>query len=250
MSQTKLISIKNPIIDAQMQLGIDHDKDVMWFTRLATQAEIEIGSYYQYERTRAVVDVNGCVACLPADNVLVEIAVMGDQGEGCGDLLNMFCGISGVTTTNLANQANFLVVDIGGAVGDTVAFGTVGYEIQNNKIILQQPRDGQQMTVQYLRHMKDCDGFAMISENHVLAIKAYICLHYAIRGQNKNYIDRDMISYWKEQWDRECRHGRAEDNRLTYTQRQDAANVYTNPLTGRGLWQGMYTTLGNSYKIW
>ena len=43
MSINRLVSIKVPILDAQAFLGIDHDKDIPFMTRLATLAEKEIG---------------------------------------------------------------------------------------------------------------------------------------------------------------------------------------------------------------
>jgi len=250
MSINKVISVQNPILDAKEFLGIDHDKDNAIFTRWATLAEKEIGSYYQYERKRTVVTISGCTACLPTDAVLVEIAVIGDLGTDCGDLLNRFCGTINVTTTNMAGQSNFLVIDIGGTVGETINFGYMTYAVQDNKIVLDTNRDGVEMTIQYLRYKTDCDGFMEVGENHVNAIRWFITWMYYMRGKNKNYIDRDLISMARQEWDRECRHARAEDNRLSYSQHMDAARMYSNPYTGRGIWQGLYTTLGNSFFIW
>lgn len=246
MSINKLISIKNPILDAQNILGIDHDKDVPLFTRLATLAEKEIGSYFQYERKQKVIEICGCSANLPNDSVLVEVAAMGDLGENCGDLLRRVCGITG-TTTNLSDNVNFLVVDIGGSVGEEINIGTVNYSIQNNKIIFDSDRDGQFITVQYLRYKTDCDGFMEIGENHVNAIRWYIIWHHYLGKKNKNYIDRDSMREAKAEWERECRHARAEDGRMTQSQREEAARLYSNPMTGRGLTLGMTPT---NYRIW
>lgn len=247
----KLVSVKNAIVEAQEILGIDHDKDVPVFTMWATRAEEKIGSYYQYERKRVVVTVEGCVACLPSDAVLIEIAVTGDQGEDCGDLLSRYCNNQSVTNTNLAGQSNFLVIDVGGAIGDTITMGYLNYHVQNNKLIFDNDaRSGQKMTVQYLRYKTDCDGNMEIIYNHIDAVKWYIVWNYYIRNKNKNYIDRDMINMAKMEWDNNCKQARAEDARMSFSEREQAAKMYSNPFTGRGLWQGMYTTLGNSFKIW
>jgi len=250
MSINKLVSIKVPILDAQAFLGIDHDKDIPFMTRLATLAEKEIGSYFQYERKREVVTICGCTAAIPNDAVWVEIAVMGDQGVGCGNLLNMFCGNQAVTNTNLDGQANFLVVDVGGATGETVTFGYRNYVLQNNKLVFDANLDGQVVTIQYLRFKTDCDGFMEVGENHVEAIREFIIWKYYERKSNPTYIDDRRAKDAMREWDRLCRHARAEDNRLTQTEQQEAAVLFANPYTGRGLWQNMYTALGNSYFIW
>jgi len=251
MSINKLVSIRNPIIEAKALLGIDHDKDDPFMINLATNAEKQIGSYYQYERTKKVLTISGCVACLPNDAVLVEIAVIGDLGTDCGDLLSRYCGgVGSNSVTNVNSNGLFLVVDLSPSLDGTVSFGYVGYSIQNNKIIFDNPHDGQQVTVQYLKFKTDCDGYLEVGENHINAIREYIMWNYLRRQSAKNYIDRDMMVLAREEWNRECRHARAEDNRLSFSQQQEAKRLYNNPMSGVGLWQGMYTTLGNFYTIW
>lgn len=237
-------------MDAQDYLGIDHDKDIPFFTKLATEAEKKIGSYFQYERHIEVLDICGCIALLPSDSILVEIAVMGNQdNDCCTNLFNRMCGVSG-TTTNLADNVNFLVIDIGGGIGDEVSFGYVGYEIQNNKIIFDVDRDSEQVTIQYLRLKRDCDGFVEVGENHIEAITWYIIYRYYFRKSLSNYMERDKMREAKAEWERNCAHARAEDNRMTYPDRQQAANLYADPYSGKGIWQGMSTTLGTRFSIW
>ncbi|MFA7287673.1 MAG: hypothetical protein WC055_02235 [Melioribacteraceae bacterium] len=251
MSINKLISVRNPIIDAQDFLGIDHDKDVPWFTRLATLAEQQIGSYYQYERKRKVINISNCVACLPNDAVLVEAAILGDLGEDCDNLFASACGgVGSNSVTNVNSNGLFLVVDLSPSPDSSISFGKVDYSIQNNKIIFDRSRDGQKVTVQYIRYKTDCDGFIEVGENHVNAIRWYIIYHYLFRKSGSNYIERDKMNIAFQEWNRECRHARAEDNRLTESQYREVARAYNNPMSGRGLWQGMYTTLGNFYTIW
>lgn len=255
MSINKLISIHNPIIDAMAQLGIDHDKDLPYFTQLATDAEKQIGSANQYERTRTVLDITGCTACLPADSVLVEIAIMGNAGSGCDNLFATICGNDniGVQVSQNPNQTNFLVVDVGDVNAPVFPYSYVNYNIQNNKIIFDHDYTDQQVTVQYLRFKTDCNGFMEINENHVNAIKWYIVFNYMFRRQGRRsgtYIDRDLMQLAFQEWNRECAHSRAEDNRSTYSQQENMARMYNNPFSGRGLWQGMETTLGSGYYIW
>jgi hypothetical protein len=250
MSVNKLISIKNAIIDAQDFLGIDHDKDVPFFTRLATLAEKEIGSARQYERTKTVVTICGCTAPIPNDCALVEVVVMGDYNNNCNNLLTQFCGNQSFTNVTLSGQAAFLVIDVGSPVGETTSFGYKNLIIQNNKLVFDTDLDGQVVTIQYLKFKTDCDGFLEIGENHVNAIRWYIIYHYLFRMSSGNYIERDKMNMAFQEWNRECRHARAEDNRLTESEQREVSLIYTNPHSGRGLWEGMYTTLGNSYFIW
>jgi len=82
------------------------------------------------------------------------------------------------------------------------------------------------------------------------AIREYIIWQYTRRQRQKNYIDRDMMALAEREWNRLCRNARAEDNRLTTSQSAEVARQWNNPMSGKGLWQGMYTTLGNYYTIW
>ena len=251
MSINKLVSVKNPIIDAQDYLGIDHDKDIPFFMKLATTAEKQIGSYYQYERTKKALPIVNCVACLPNDAVLVEVAVLGDLGEDCDNLLARYCGGTGSNSvTDVNSNGLFLVVDLSPNSDTSINFGLVDYEIQNNKIIFSTSKDGQSVTVQYIKFKTDCEGFIEVGENHVDAIREYIIWQYTRRQRQKNYIDRDMMALAEREWNRLCRHARAEDNRLTASQHADFSRQWNNPRSGKGLWQGAYTTLGNYYTIW
>lgn len=254
MSINKLISIRNPIIDAQDTLGIDHDKDIPYFTKLATDAEKQIGSYYQYERTKKVIDVVNNIACLPNDAVLVECAMVGDHlsDANCDSNFNNILNntISNNSVTNVNSNGLFLVVDISSNTPDSFNFNPLYYDIQNNKILFKNACNADKITIRYLKFKTDCDGFLEIGENHVNAIKWYIVWMYSFRQKAKNYIDRDLMNMAREEWNRECRHARAEDNRLTKPERDMVARMYGNPMSGRGLWQGMYTTLGTNFTIW
>lgn len=251
MSVNKLVSIRNPIVDAQMALDIDHDKDIPIFTRWATLAEKEIGSYNQYERTKAVLNIKGCVANLPNDCVMVELGIMGDHGTDCDNLFNVGCGITS-NVTNVNSNGLFLVVDIYDYNNGSYNWGYVDFNIQNNKIIFDRGCVSEHITIQYLKYKTDCDGFMEIGENHVNAIKWFIMYNYSLRKMSKsgNYIDRDLMRLYREEWNRECAHARAQDNELTSSQRKRVVNLWHNPWAGKGMWQGMYGSLGNAYNIW
>ncbi len=235
MSINKLISINNPIIDAMEMLGLENDKDKMVLTRWAYQAEKEIGSRYQFIKKKAVLDIHGCSACLPNDAAYVQGAVMGDQGCDCTDLLYQFCGTNVADTSVFSSPVGptFLVVDVsGGYKGFDRA---LQYELQNNKMVFYHNLDGKQVTVQYLGYKTDCDGFLEISENHVLAITAYLCWKYFMRKRRPSNEDFYKIREWKAEWDREAGNARGQDSRLTEGQRANIVAMLHDPLIGYGI---------------
>lgn len=247
-----LISIKNAIINAQDYLGIDHDKDVPFFTNLATEAEKKIGSRYQLERKKAVLTITDCIAPIPNDAVKIEIAVMGDLGENCNNILAQVC--SGITNnvTNVNSNGLFLVVDINSTDSGNAypAFGYVQYTIQNNKILFDQSYCDQQVTIQYLALKKDCDGFIEVGQNHIEAITWYIIFRYLFRKSTASYIERDKMMLAKQEWERTCANSRAVDADPTFSEHRDMVRLFHDPYSGIGLWQGMNSTLGVNYSIW
>lgn len=250
MSINKLVSIKNAIVDAQDALGVDHDKDIPWFTRLAIKAEKDIGSRAQYERARVVLEVNNNICNLPNDAVLIEVGLIGAVDINNNALFSGACGYGAANFTAISGTAAFLVVDYNSDLNGYNYFGYNNYNIQNNKMIFTGNNCASHMTIQYLRYVTDCDGFVKISENHVDAITEYIKYNYLQRKKNGNYIDRDNMRMAFQEWNRKCAHARAEDGRSTETETRQMVALYHNPWSGIGMWQGMYTTLGTNYNIW
>jgi len=246
MSVNKLISIKNPIVDAMDLLSVDHDKNIPFFTRLATLAEKEIGSFYQYTLKREVITITNCTACLPNDAVYVDIAILGDLGCDCDDLRAIVngSGVLNLPSTVGTVDNSFLVVDIGSASEGGGLIGSINFSIQNNKLIFEQNLDGYSITVQYLAYAVDCDGFMEIGENHVQAIKWYIIWNYLYRKNGINSMEYGKMNMAREEWNRECRHARAQDAELTNSQRAKMVGMYANPVSGVGMAYGMTTTLG------
>ncbi|CAK0764772.1 hypothetical protein CCP3SC1AL1_350018 [Gammaproteobacteria bacterium] len=247
MSINKLISVKNPIVDAMDLLGIDHDKNIPFFTRQAVLAEEEIGSSYQYITKREVLTIKNCIACLPSDAMYIDIAIMGDLGCDCGDLRANFCGGINLPSTYGTANNTFLVVDIGSAAEGGSLRGFCDFSVQNNKMVFANNYDGQFVTVQYLAPEVDCDGFVMIGQNHIQAIKWYIIWMYYFRKFGKNSLEYGQMNKAEEQWYRECAHARAQDAILTESQRAKIVGMFHAPYIGIGLSRGMNTTLGNSY---
>lgn len=250
MSIKKLISIKNPIVEAMAILNIQHDKLMPVFTAYATAAEKKIGSPAQYELKRSVLDITQCVACLPSDAVKVEIAIMGDRGESCDNLLRTYCTNYSSPSTYGTVDNTFLVVDAFDTP-DGINFGTVPFSIQNNKIIFETNRyDGQKVTVQYLSYKRDCDGFLEIGENHVDAIKWYIVWQYLYSRSAMNSLEYGKMNKAEMEWHRECAHARANDAIPTPTEWKNIVGMTHDPYAGISLNSGMYTTLGGMNNIW
>lgn len=247
MSINKLISIRNPVIDAITLLGLDHDKDMPALTRWAELAELEIGSRYQYERKRVVLDITGCSACLPTDAMKLERAILGDHGCDCEDLFAT-CITNGSIYNDQSNQdlSGFLIVDLAATTGSTQGYGIVMYEIQDNKILFMNDYDGQKVTIQYLGLVTDCDGFMMVGQNHVRAITAYLMYMNMARKKRKTGNEMQEMIMWRNEWNLLCSHARADDAELTETDRMAISDMVNDPFAGVGLWKGMRTTLGFS----
>lgn len=244
MSINKLVSIENPIIDAITDLGLDHDKDYPVFMRWAENAFKKIGSYYQYERKRAVLDITGCAACLPCDAMILERAIMGDFGCDCESLFNE-CFSSGRIEVDQSNGdlSGFLIVDLAATSQNPQVYGLVKYTIQDNKIIFNNNYDGQKVTIQYVGVKTDCNGLVMISENSVEAITTYIKYMHFTRKKRKSGAELQEMQFWYREWNRCCSDARAEDATLNESDRFAMADMLNNPYAGIGLWKGMRTTL-------
>ncbi len=249
MSINKLISIRNPIVDAMDLCSVDHDKNIPFFTRQAYLAEKEIGSIYQYVTKKEVLTINNCSACLPDDAEYLEIGILGDLGCDCDDLTKLACG-SGLNLPNtFGTVANtFLVVDMNVTETGNGLVGMVNFTIQNNKLIFEHNMDGQKITIQYQAVKKDCDGFVEIGQNHVNAIKWFIVYMFYFRKNGKNSLEYGQMNMAKAEWERECSHARAQDAELTPSQRQRIVGMYHNPYSGISLSIGMRTTLGGNYN--
>ena len=249
MSINKLISIHNPIIDAMTLLQIDHDKFMPNFTRWAVLAEKEIGSSMQFKKKRAVLTVTNCVAKLPLDAAYVQIAILGDHGLGCDDLIDNACAFFNNVNAFGSGGSTFLVVDVAGSLtGVGANYGRVDYQIQDNKIVLNNCRDTQKLTIQYLAAVTDEDGFPKVGQNHVLAITWYIVWMYYFSKTGMNSMEYGKMNKAEQEWHRECSHARAQDGAPTDSDKRIIVAQLHNPYAGIGLSVGMYTTLGNTWS--
>ena len=244
MSINKLVSIKNPILDALDQLGLDHTHDIALFTVWATMAEKEINSYFQFERKRKVIDICGCIAKLPEDASFIQTAILGDLGENCDNLMERLCNTA-IASNSASVKDSFLIIDAGSDFTNYI--GCIPHVVQDNKIILNHNYDGQKLTIQYLGYSCDEEGFLKVGQNHVAAIMWFIIWRYYFRKKNKSYIERDMMNEAKQEWNREYANSRAKDGRATESEQIEMANMVSNPLLGNGLAVGIFNQI---YAPW
>ena len=243
MSINKLISIRNPILNAMDLAALDHDKHLPLFMTWAYQAETEIGSYYQFERQWAVLDICGATAQLPDNCVRVEGAIMGSHPEESGSI---FSKVFSNPIVQLAQSTTntFLIVDSASSETTTGA-GIIPYGYQNNKILFEVEPKGDKVTIEYLGYSIDCDGFMQISENHIEAITHHILYKWCMRKRKKSGAEMQEMQWHYKEWDRLCAHSRALDSQLTETDKEEIARLYHDPYSGRGLFVGM--NINNTY---
>ncbi len=243
MSINKLISLKNPIIDAIDMLGLDHDKDYPIFATWAIDAEKEIGSRFQYIRKHAVLTIKGCAAELPCDAMYLQRALMGDLGCDCADLFNnCFGSINTSNTFSSGITDGFMIIDT--ALSSNASDWTMpSYQVQDNKILFMNNYDGQSVTIQYLGIKTDCDGFVMIGENHKRAIAMYITYMWTLRKKKKSGADNSDLNFRFQQWDNLCRHARGDDNQLTEADKVEISDMMHDPTSGRSISLGMRTAI-------
>lgn len=232
MSVNKLISIKEPILEAMKDMGIDITRDRATFAMWAVRAEKDIGSYYSYKRKRAVLDIVGCCAELPCDAAFMKVAVLGDHGCECGELMSSLC--SWASTISVASTETFLIIDKPDT--DGYCLGGIMWSIQDNSILFNKNLDGQKVTVEYLGLEEDCDGFVMINENHKEAIIEYIMWKFATRSRFSNLkMDHTDIRTHKMEYFRLASDARATDAMLTESERREIVGLLHDPLSGFGL---------------
>ncbi len=240
MSINKLVSVNNVIINLLDDLALDHTKYKPMFTNWAIWAEKQIGSFYQYEKKFAVLDICGCHAELPCDAKYLQRAIMGDRGCDCTDLFNMVCGnlLNSVNVTSGSiDSTSFLVVDLPSsatATSGTFSFGFMGYDIQDNKIIFKQNLDGQKVTIQYLGLKCDCDGIPLVGENHLEALAEY-CMYKFRRRNPKSGIQLGMIRDHKEAWERLAARSRGDDAEVNDSDYKRIVALLHDPYAGKGL---------------
>ena len=236
-----LVSIRGVILDALEDMGIDITNDVPTFTRWAIQADREIGSYYSYRRKHEVLTIQGCKAKLPFDAMKVQIVVIGDNKDMCGDIASRIPLIG--NNVGLTQTDTFLIVDSNVGLVDNVQTAGIRWDIQDDYLVFPNNFSDKKVTIQYLGLDSDEQGFPKVIETHKEAVAMYIMYKYAIRSRfarpDKRMTSDDIQHFFRE-WNRLASHARAEDNELSDTDRFEINTMLHDPLSGWGLELGMY----------
>ncbi len=236
MAINKLISIKQPILEASEDMGFDITRDKPTFAMWAVRAEKDIGSYYSYKRQRAVLTIKGCCAELPSNAAFLKAVVMGDHGCGCEELFNNL--YTWASSSAISATETFLIIDR----PDTNNFclGGSSYGIQDNAILFSTNMDGQKVTIEYLGLEEDCDGFVLVNENHVPAIIEYIMWKFCIRSRFSNLkMELGDTKMHQMEYFRLASDSRAMDATLTESDRAEIISLLRDPFSGMGLELGI-----------
>lgn len=231
MSINKLITIKDAIYDSFQDMGVDITSQIPTFMRWATRAEAQIGSCYGWKKLRAVLTASGCTLQLPCGAMKVQIAVMGDHGCDCGDLMSNLS--SWASTVTVSENEIFLNIDK--PDGNDFSCSGIKYSIQNNKLIFGSNIDGKKVTIQYLGLETDCNGFLMVSENHIEAINCYIQYRFAQRSRFSPVKMTEWdVTKLKDEWGKLKLSARADDSFLTDTERKEIVAMLNDAWIGWG----------------
>ncbi len=231
MPVNKLVSVNHVLVNLMDSMGLEHNKYKPMFINWATQAEKEIGSFYQYQKKIKVLTISNCVAELPCDAKVVLLALLGDFGCECDDLFDRV-GLNVTVTSGDIESTSFLVVDLSADQIENGTFGTIKFTVQDNKLIFNRDLDDQSITVQYLGLVTDENGIPRVMENHLLAIEAY-CKYKFIGRSIKSGMDIAMYREYKSEWNQLVCSARADDAELTENDRADILATINNPLSGR-----------------
>lgn len=220
---------------AMDNMNIQNTKDVPLYMVWGIEADRKIGSYYSYKKKIKVLDVVDCHSELPCDAVAVLGLLLGDHGCDCGLAFNnIFSYWAGAGRGFIDTTAGFIVVDPNYSVNCT----GIRWHIQGNNLIYDRNFNGNKVTVQYLAYETDERDFPMINENHVDAVAQYIEYKHAMRTRwwDPEYrIQENVIEKLRFEWNRKCRHARAEDGDPSVTDMQEITAMINNPLSGIGI---------------
>lgn len=202
-------------------------------TRWAVYADNAIGGYRLLKRKIAVLEFKNCAVELPCDIVcLLPGMLWGDYGCSCDLTFNDFR--TGISSGMIVSPVDgFTVIDTGS--GGSLRGWLGSYTIQDNKLVFKQNFNGQKVTIQYLGMQVDGMGLPMILENHVEAVSQYIQYKLAkqTRFKTKEYRVSDTgIMDERREWNRLCRHARAEDAQPTEEEMANAIAIINNPYSG------------------
>lgn len=238
MSLNKLLSIHDAIYNVIEDTGLDATSNVPKFMRWALDAEKKIGSYYGWKKQFIVLTGDKCRVKLPNNCMRVQRMVFGDYGCDCDTLFNnasnWTVNMNSGSFANTGMAAFSLQVDLDPS-GENFSLYDNKYEVQNNCMVFSHSVDGKKVTIQFLGYELDCDGFLMVSENHILPITAYIKRNIA---ENSRFTPIKMemgdIKRLENDWIELRNQARGEDAELQPHDQKVIAAMLHDPWSGWG----------------
>lgn len=240
MSLNKLVSIYDAIYNAFEDTGIDVKAQTPVFARWAIDAEKKIGSYYGWKKQFAVLIGNHCRVELPNNCMRVQRMVIGDYGCSCDALMSSsydwaISNIDNGAFINTGAEVFSLQIDLD-PTGNNFNMYDNKFEIQNNNMVFGRSVDKQKVTIQFLGYEVDCNGFIMVSENHILAITDYIKWNVAKRSRfSPVKMERWEIKDLEASWITLRNQARGEDAELQPHDQKAIASMLHDPWSGWGL---------------
>jgi hypothetical protein len=231
---SRLVSIKNPVLNALQDMGIDVAADVPVFTRWAAWAErYGIDSYYSYCKKIEVLDLKDCCAELPCDAAFVQAVIIGDYGCECTDLFERFFSITS-TTSGFSSDNTFLVIDA--TTQSNPIHTKVKWDTHNGHLRFKTQQTDTKVTIQYLGFHKDEQGFPMVLDTHLEAIVEYILYKFCVRSKfsPQKMTDSDRNFHYTN-WHRLAIDARAEDARISDSERLEIVSMIHDPFIGYGM---------------
>lgn len=227
-----IVSIKLAIDKFLDKVGLQETREYPVFIEWGIDAEFRIGSFFNYKKSIAVIDIEDGKAELPKGTKKVLGIKMGDCGLNPGQSFN-----NGYYAVDLpASQNQFFVLDSYQNFYQECGWG---YTIQDNTLYFEGTTNATKCTVQLIHLILDKDCFPMVTENHLEAIAEYIAYRYATRSQyTKNPVPNFLIQEHANEYDRLVRDCRAEDGKMSPSEQLEIAELINNPLSGYGITSG------------
>lgn len=240
MSIKRLVSVQLAVQDAMENINMFDERMRPLFVRWAEEAELKIGSFYQYRRAYKTVKVGSDKHRAPIPCEVINIL-----GIMCG---NISCNANTIYreaysyyqgyNTGAYTSQNFLI----NSDGAPVFYNNPIWEIQGNDIVFLSPMQQLDYTLDCLIREVDENGFLMINELHRDACAAYIEMQYAKQSRwqpSEQRISQGDQAKMEYDWNRKCSNARAEDAEPTAAARAQIVSMLNDPLTGSsvGVWR-------------
>lgn len=233
MAINNFVSTRKIINDFIEESGLDHNRYMLLFKRVAKRAYKEINSGgAAYKKRIEVLTFNHCCVDLPSDAIAIENIIFGDKGCNCDTIFdNLYQQWPGELF--LHQSVRFGGIDSSGVV--FCSNDPFDFEITDNVMKFNQDFDGQKVTmrIQYM----DCDseGFAIVNDIALNALHRYFEMVLAKQStwKNKEFrMSKSEIDGYINGWVEAMRGAKADLMQSTPAEERALVAMYNNPLSG------------------